>query len=224
MQVIIYLQREFWWWSRCRPVKAHFLSGRSAPIRGCTLRKLSTLGKFLNSWAEHTHHRNLLCSPFPPLLQPQRGCATFTHVQNRTSCKHVLHSYIHNTNTHIHTMLKNRDTYDHCFYLDELVQGGIMSVLELFTDVEEVDLRARHHDTNQGSVVRAQALQRQKQHGCTFILLCESKQTQRGLKACLPHAKLMPKTTQSTYTTWPLVARAITSCVLLRVIKIIRTS
>lgn len=61
-----------------------------------------------------------------------------------------------------------------------------MSVLELFTDVEEVDLRARHHDANQSSVVRAQALQRQKQHGRASILLRESKQTHRKLVYHMP--------------------------------------
>lgn len=67
-------------------------------------------------------------------------------------------------------MLKNRDTYDHCFYLDELVERGVVSVLELLADVEEVDLGARHHDADQGSVVRAQALRTQKQNACAFIL------------------------------------------------------
>lgn len=75
-------------------------------------------------------------------------------------------SFIRTQHAHVQTHnAVEHDTYDHRLYLDELVQRGVVSVLELFADVEEVHLGARHHDADQGSVVRTQALQRQKQQG-----------------------------------------------------------
>lgn len=40
------------------------------------------------------------------------------------------------------------------------MQGLVLCFLELFANVEEVDLATRHHDADQGPVVRAKALQR----------------------------------------------------------------
>lgn len=65
-----------------------------------------------------------------------------------------IHTYTTGTQTPTHNA-EEHDTYDHRLYLDELVQRGIVSVLELFAYVEEVDLRAGNHDADQGSVVRA---------------------------------------------------------------------
>lgn len=49
-------------------------------------------------------------------------------------------------------------TYEHGFYLDEFMEGGVVRLLELFANVEKVDLATGHHDADQRPVVCAQAL------------------------------------------------------------------
>ncbi len=54
---------------------------------------------------------------------------------------------------------KEHTTYNERLYLDEFMQRGVMGLLEIFTDVEEVNLRAGHHNTDESPVVCSQALQ-----------------------------------------------------------------
>lgn len=58
---------------------------------------------------------------------------------------------------------KEHTTYNERLYLDEFMQRGFMGVLELFADVEEVNLRAGHHDTDESPVVCSQPLQGKSQ-------------------------------------------------------------
>lgn len=54
---------------------------------------------------------------------------------------------------------KEHATYNESLYLDEFMQRGVMGLLEIFADVEEVNLRAGHHDTDESPVICSQALQ-----------------------------------------------------------------
>lgn len=104
---------------------------------------------------------------------PKRMCNVHTcreqDVSHTTPFIHTQHNTTqHNALTPTHNA-EEHDTYNHRLYLDELVQRDIVSVLELFADVEEVDLGAGRHDADQGSVVCPQALKRQKQDGRTFF-------------------------------------------------------
>lgn len=58
---------------------------------------------------------------------------------------------------------KEHTTYNERLYLDEFMQRGIMGLLEIFADVEEVNLRAGHHDPDKSPVVCSQALQGKSQ-------------------------------------------------------------
>jgi len=60
------------------------------------------------------------------------------------------------------------ETYDRGFYLDELVERGVVRLLELFADVEEVALAPGHHDADQRPVVRPQALQPTETLSCDW--------------------------------------------------------
>lgn len=44
------------------------------------------------------------------------------------------------------------------------MEGRIMRILELFTNVEKVDLATGHHDADQRSVIRTEALQMRSIH------------------------------------------------------------
>lgn len=50
-------------------------------------------------------------------------------------------------------------TYDQSFYLDEFVERDVMCFLELFANVEKVNLTTGDHDANQCSVICAKTLQ-----------------------------------------------------------------
>lgn len=103
-----------------------------------------------------------------PLNLTKRGCTTPTLIQNTISTQLSLNSLTSNHTSKSCTKAcsifdKEHTTYNERLYLDEFMQRGFMDVLELFADVEEVDLGAGHHDTDESPVVCSQALQGKSQ-------------------------------------------------------------